>query len=177
MIYIKGGKSMRLKKLGVILLGVTLFQGTILGAEEKEYKLSEAVQKIMSTEKKQVSEASKMTFPEVDFYLGNKKIELSAPIMSVEGKTFLPVRALGNALGISVSYAPQHKVAYIDSGAVTLELPLYYNKAVKNGETVLTIEGAKVELYKGSAYLPIRFVGENLGYKVSYQEGKITFTK
>lgn len=51
MIDIKGGETMRLKKLGVILLGVTLFQGTILGEENKEYKLSEAVQKIINTEK------------------------------------------------------------------------------------------------------------------------------
>ena len=68
-------------------------------------------------------------------------------------------------------------MAYIDSGTVTLELPLYYSRAVKNGTQVLNIDGAKIELYQGSAYLPIRFVGENLGYKVEYTDGKINFVK
>ncbi len=168
---------MKLRRLGIVVLGAMLMQGTILGAEDKSYQLSEAIQKIIAGEKPIASDASKMTFPDMEFYLNGKKIELNAPIMSVNGKTFLPVRALGNALEISVSYAPQHKVAYIDTATVKLELPLNYSKAVKNGSEVLVIEGAKVELYKGSAYLPIRFVGENLGYKVSFKDNKITFSK
>lgn len=168
---------MKLRRLGIIVLGAMLLQGTILGAEDKAYQLSEAVQKIIASEKSIASDASKMTFPDMEFYLNGKKIELNSPIMSVNGKTFLPIRALGNALEISVSYAPQHKVAYIDTATVKLELPLNYSKAVKNGSEVLVIEGAKVELYKGSAYLPIRFVGENLGYKVSFKDGKIGFNK
>lgn len=170
---------MKIKQVNIIILGLLLVsQGTLLkAADEKSYHLSEAVQKIIETEKKQTTDSSKVTFPEVKFYLETKEIELSTPIMMIDGKTFLPVRALGKVLGIDVNYAPQHKVAYIDTPNVELELPLYYNKAVKNKTTVLEIEGAKVELYKGSTYLPIRFVGENLGYKVDYKDNKIIFTK
>lgn len=168
---------MKLQKLSMIVLATMLLGSSTVFAEETSYKLSDAVQKILDTGKKELTDESKITFPSVEVLVGGKKVELSSPVMMIDGKTFLPVRALGNALGITVNYAPQHKVAYIDMDNIQLELPLYYNKAVKNKTTVLEIEGAKVELYKGSAYLPIRFVGENLGYKVDYKDGKINLIK
>lgn len=164
------------KTLSLVLTAILVAQGSILYAASS-YTLSDKVQSIISTEKKVVTDTSKVSFPDIAFYLNGKKVELSAPAMMIEGKTFLPVRALGDALGITVNYAPQHKVAYIDTKDVQLELPLYYNKAVKNKTEILEIEGAKIELYQGKAYLPLRFIGENLGYKVTYKDQKISFDK
>lgn len=168
---------MKLQKiLSLTLAAVLLAQSSMLCAASS-YTLSDKVQEIMNNEKKVVTDTGKVSFPTVDFYLNGKKVNLSAPAMMVDGKTFLPVRALGDALGITVNYAPQHKVAYIDTKDVKLELPLYYSKAVKNKSEVLDIEGAKIELYQGKAYLPLRFIGENLGYKVTYKNQKISFDK
>lgn len=164
------------KTVSLVLTAILVAQGSILCAASS-YTLSDKVKNIISTEKKVVTDTSKVSFPDVAFYLNGKKVELSAPAMMIEGKTFLPVRALGDALGITVNYAPQHKVAYIITEDVQLELPLYYNKAVKNKTEVLEIEGAKIELYQGKAYLPLRFIGENLGYKVTYKNQKISFDK
>lgn len=164
------------KTLSLTLAAVLLAQSSMLCATSS-YTLSDKVQEIMNNEKKVVTDTSKVSFPDVAFYLNGKEVNLSAPAMMVNGKTLLPVRALGDALGITVNYAPQHKVAYIDTKDVKLELPLYYNKAVKNKSEVLDIEGAKIELYEGKAYLPLRFIGENLGYKVTYKNQKISFDK
>lgn len=166
---------MKLRR-SLVLAAILVTQATSLCAASS-YVLSEQVQNIISTEKKVVTDTSKVSFPEMEFYLNGTKVKLSAPAMMIDGKAFLPVRALGEALGITVNYAPQHKVAYIDTKDIQLELPLYYNKAVKNKTEVLEIEGAKIELYEGKAYLPLRFIGENLGYKVTYKSQKINFEK
>ena len=96
---------MKLRKLGVVLLGLALIQGTVLGAEDKEYTLSETVQQLMVSEKQVKSDPSKMTFPDIKFFLNGKEVKLNKPVMSVGGKTFLPLRALGEALGMEIGRA------------------------------------------------------------------------
>lgn len=100
--------------------------------------------------------------------LNGSPVTLSAPILNDNGSTLLPVRALGNLLGISINYDSNAKVAIASDEDTTLEIPIGYSFGVNNGVKA-PIVGARSTLYNASTYLPVRYVSEQLGIKIDYK--------
>ncbi|MEI7986675.1 MAG: copper amine oxidase N-terminal domain-containing protein [Armatimonadota bacterium] len=82
------------------------------------------------------------------------------------GRTFVPFRALFEALGSEVDYDLVHKKVTATKGNNEIELTVGEVIARKNGAEI-TMEAAP-QLVKATTYVPLRFVAESLDAEVDY---------
>ncbi|MEI8280943.1 MAG: copper amine oxidase N-terminal domain-containing protein [Armatimonadota bacterium] len=82
------------------------------------------------------------------------------------GRTFVPFRALFEALGCEVEYDLVHKKITATKGNNEIELTIGDLIARKNGAEI-TMEAAP-QLVKATSYVPLRFVAESLEAEVNY---------
>lgn len=136
-----------------------------------------------------VTGRKQMEVDNTDIHLHVDGIPVSASPFASGGTTYLPVRAVGEALGMDVRWdGPTHTVYISDptepnttnsntSGATvtakeTIEVDYLDIKLVVNGKEVTPkdVNGNVVEpfAYQGTTYLPVRAVGEALGKTVRW---------
>ena len=142
---------------------------------------------VISPQVTQIQQASKPNTatsakpaPNIKILINNQSKTLSDPIIMDNGRVFLPVRALGNLLNININYITEHNTATATNSKAHLELPLGYNKAVKDKSVILPIDlnnpNTRTILYNSRTYLPVRFISENLGYQISYANQTVSIT-
>ena len=89
----------------------------------------------------------------------------------IQGRTMLPVRAIVEALGGTVSWDAGRRAVGVVLGAKTLELIIGSSLATVNGTSV-AIDPANTlvvpVIVKGRTMLPVRFVAEQLGATVGW---------
>ncbi len=108
-----------------------------------------------------------------DFFVGSKIMNVngSATAMDVapyikSGRTFVPVRYLGDALGAVTSWDEANRSITLNKGSQTMIL--------RNGDHKLFVDGLVVvmdvapEIFNGRTMLPARYVAEGFGYQVSW---------
>lgn len=109
---------------------------------------------------------------------GEAKTNDVAPIIKND-RTMLPARFVAEALGAEVSWdEAARKVTIVSADkATTIVLTIDSDKALVNDEEVTLDSPAFIE--NDRTYTPIRFISENLGAKVAWDEAaqKVTITK
>ncbi len=98
---------------------------------------------------------------------GEVKTNDVAPVI-VNDRTMLPIRFLAEALGATVSWVEETRTVTVVLGDITISLVVGESFAMVNGEKVELDCASFIE--KDRTYLPIRFVMENLGADVSWDE-------
>ncbi|SHE59941.1 Copper amine oxidase N-terminal domain-containing protein [Desulforamulus putei DSM 12395] len=96
-----------------------------------------------------------------------------APYIS-QNRTFVPVRYLGNALGVTdenISWDTKTSKAKLTLGSRSAELTIGKKQIISNGKVVEA--DVAPELKSGRTYLPARFVAEALGYRVDFIDGLV----
>lgn len=130
-----------------------------------------------------------MAVDNTDIHLHVDGIPVSVSPFASGGTTYLPVRAVGEALGMDVRWdGPTHTVYITDptepsttnsntsskavTGKQTIDVDYLDIKLVVNGKEVTPkdVNGNVVEpfAYQGTTYLPVRAVGEALGKSVRW---------
>ena len=106
-------------------------------------------------------------------------VTLDAPAVLREDRTFVPLRAIVEHLGGTVSWNAKTRQATVRARGVTIVLTLGRNTATVNG-TTRTIDpknpGVVPVLSAGRTLLPLRFVAEQLGLTVSWDAASQTIT-
>lgn len=97
----------------------------------------------------------------------------AAPYIS-QSRTFVPVRYLGNALGVTdenIAWDTATSKAKLVLGSKSAELTIGQKQILANGQA----KGVDVapELMNNRTYLPARFVAEALGYQVEFIDGLV----
>lgn len=136
-----------------------------------------------------VTGRKQMVVDNTDIHLHVDGIPVSASPFASGGTTYLPVRAVGEALGMDVRWdGPTHTVYITDptepsttnsntssttvTGKQTIDVDYLDIKLVVNGKEVTPkdVNGNVVEpfAYQGTTYLPVRAVGEALGKSVRW---------
>ena len=107
----------------------------------------------------------------------NIEIKTPAPPIIKNGRTIIPVREVVEGLGGNVSWDEETKTTHITFDENELYLPIGSFECSVNGETV-TLDVAP-EIINNKTYLPLRFVCENIGAIVYWEEtaNKITVTR
>lgn len=90
----------------------------------------------------------------------------SNPIID-NGRTYVPVRAIFEKLGAEVSWNEAERAVNSKLGEHTMKLVIGSNQATVDGKSVELDAPARIE--KGRTLVPLRFISENLGKKVSYE--------
>lgn len=89
-----------------------------------------------------------------------------AEALMVEGRKLVPIRLLLETLGAEVSWDKKSNtvICYIED--TEIKIPVGSNVAIING--IPRLIDVSAYIIDGKTYVPIRFVGETLGYLVEY---------
>jgi len=104
---------------------------------------------------------------------------LDSPPVIKNSRTLLPIRAIVEALGGTVSWDATNKEVIVSLGLNTIELWIGKNKANVNGVSkAIDSYNSKVvpEIINSRTMLPLRFVAENLGATVDWDGTTQTIT-
>lgn len=88
----------------------------------------------------------------------------------VRDRTLAPVRALGEALGASVSWDGKSRAVRLEKGSIRIRMVVGQAVAEINGQS-LNLETPPAIVDERS-YAPVRFIGESLGYVVEWDENQ-----
>lgn len=148
-------------------------------AQEADYRASSnAIEmKTMNYSKVDVSAIKEGNF---NVYVNSNKVNLTDKILVVNGNSFLPLRAIGDAIGATTSWDASSKIAKIEFtnyGGVTtsIEMSSDCTKMLVNGATVVNVSNQNtstatfIDPSTSRIYLPVRAISENLaGVKIEY---------
>lgn len=84
------------------------------------------------------------------------------------GRVQVPLRGVGEALGAKVEFNGAQKKVKYTKGDKSIELTIGSKQALVDGQSVVMDTAAKA--IKGRTYVPLRFVSENLGESVSWDQ-------
>ncbi|QWU16808.1 N-acetylmuramoyl-L-alanine amidase [Paenibacillus sophorae] len=100
----------------------------------------------------------------IRLYLDNKLLQPEVPPRLVGNTTMVPLRIVSEELGAKVSWSQADKQITVKKDELVLRLYINNTKAFVNGDSYL-LETAPL-LVKGNTLIPVRFVSENLGLEV-----------
>ncbi|MDN5332473.1 MAG: hypothetical protein PWP45_1698 [Tepidanaerobacteraceae bacterium] len=137
--------------------------------QEKEVRNKETI-------KNQKAEAKKAQVKEFKgkILLNKKEMKFDVPPVIKEGRTLIPVRAIMNGFGATVTWDEVSKAVYVENDGVKITI-LFENTTVYVNEKAVTLD-VPAQIVSNRTYVPLRFLSEVLGKKVEYDEktGDIT---
>lgn len=102
------------------------------------------------------------------------RFEDQYPIIE-NGRTLIPIRALGEALGAEVDWDGDDRRVYINKDGTDIELTIGASDAYVDG--VLYELDAAAEIINDRTMVPLRFAAEAFGCEVGWNDGTVTVTQ
>jgi FtsP/CotA-like multicopper oxidase with cupredoxin domain len=94
--------------------------------------------------------------------------KLDVPPLLISDTTYVPLRFIGKQLGADIHWIASEKSVVYTTMHTKIQLWINQNKVVINGKE-LKLDKQPI-IKNGSSMVPLRFVSENLGAKVSYDK-------
>lgn len=111
--------------------------------------------------------------PPITFYVNNQIIESATmPPVQIDNFVLVPTREVFHAMGANVQWKSVEKKVYIETKDSLIVLSLNSSEVWVNGEIKMMDTVPKV--INNKIMLPIRFIGEALGFKVDWLGGERT---
>ena len=107
-----------------------------------------------------------MTIGSTDMVVDNNIVTGDAAPYVADGRTMVPIRALTETFGAEVNYDNDARTVTIKDGDTTVVMTIGETTYTVNGEEK-TMDVAPVIGSSDRTYVPVRFVAEALGYKVT----------
>ncbi len=127
---------------------------------------------IKNTDERATREAVKAVLPEkeipIKIRVNTKYIYSDVDPVLQDGRTLLPMRALFENIGATVEWNAETASATATDGSTTVTVTENSNIAIVNGKEMPLDVGAQI--IDGRFVVPVRFVSEALGLKVSWYE-------
>jgi len=102
----------------------------------------------------------------IELSLNGKQLESPVAPIIENGTTLVPLRLISENLNATVSYDNKSKVISITSNDTSIRLTLEKTEATVN-EDVISLTIAPISI-NGTTMVPLRFIGENLNCKISW---------
>lgn len=109
---------------------------------------------------------------DVQLILEGRSLKPENEVKLIDGRTFLPLREFSESLGYKVDYSQRETTATIKNKDMTIKIKANSDTAEVNGNSKAL--DAKAFIADDRIYVPIRFVSEAMGYKVTW-DGKNKF--
>lgn len=108
----------------------------------------------------------------VSVLVNGRPIACDVPPLLENGRTLVPLRALGEALGAEIGWDGSTETATLALAGTTVELKIGSREALVNGRQ-LTLD-VPARLIGGRTFVPLRFIGQALGARVEWDEASRT---
>lgn len=122
--------------------------------------------------------AEEESYPEVSVVIDGAALESDQPAVIINDRTMVPIRAIGEALGVDFEWDGETKTVTFSQGDVSAALVI--------GETTLTVTAAGVSaeveldspavIVNERTLVPVRFISENFGAEVDWDSDTKTVT-
>ena len=103
---------------------------------------------------------------DIKLYINEEQITCDSPPMIIDGRTLVPARVVFENLDAEVSWNEKTKKVKITSDTVDIVFTIGKKYAILNRKSV-PMDVAPI-IVNDRTYVPIRFVTENMGYRVSW---------
>lgn len=144
----------------------------------KEYDFSEKVSKGFTLYAKWVEvtedNAIVLTIGDKKAFVFGEEVENDVAPIIRNNRTMHPIRFIAEALGAKVEWDGNARKVTISTEDIEIVITIDSDTAVVNGESVKLDSPAFIE--NDRTYLPLRFISENLGAKVTWDEATKTVT-
>jgi hypothetical protein len=110
--------------------------------------------------------------PVENVFFKNRDVKFDTPPVIKEGRTLIPVRAITEAMGATVTWNSEEKLVIIVKDDKTIVFDLLNNTTYVNDVEVAIDVPAGV--MNNRTMVPLRFIAENLGLKVVWDEDSQT---
>ncbi|WP_207646015.1 copper amine oxidase N-terminal domain-containing protein [Tindallia californiensis] len=91
--------------------------------------------------------------------------ESGYPFIDHQSRTMIPLRSVSSGLGHEIQWDGENRTALIDNGAIKIVVG---ERTVQTPTGTITMD-TTADIINGRIYVPLRFVGEALGYVVAYE--------
>lgn len=102
----------------------------------------------------------------VDLYVDTEKVETDAPPTVVDGRTLVPLRAIFEAIGATVTWDSTTSTATGVKDGTVVVIQIDNTTAYVNGEA--RILDVPAQLINGRTMVPTRFISESMGCEVTW---------
>ncbi|NLZ53554.1 MAG: AMIN domain-containing protein [Thermoanaerobacteraceae bacterium] len=102
----------------------------------------------------------------IEIYINDEKIESDVPPIIINDRTLAPVRVISENLGAEVYWDNDNRLVQIITPSKTIILKIDNTIALVDGQEVMLDAPAKI--INDRTMVPLRFLGETLGAKVSW---------
>ena len=106
--------------------------------------------------------------------VGDQAVLLDVPPQVVDGRTLVPLRFLGNALGATLTWEADTRHIRFELGTAQIDLWVGKDEALVGGRAV-TMD-VPPQIVDGRTLVPLRFLSENLGAGVVYNPADQSIT-
>ncbi len=103
---------------------------------------------------------------DIAVYVDNSAVEMTQKPVILDGRTLVPVRAIFEKAGATVSWDSQDTSATIKKGDTAVYIKLNEDFIYKNDAPIVL--DVPAQLIEGSTYLPVRAVSEAMGFGVTW---------
>jgi len=149
-------KNLHMKTFILVLLLITLFIGSL------------SVYATPDSGSYEISISMKLRSHQAT--INQETVRLDQPPVIKNGRTFVPLRFISEALGASVKWEPSDKSIHFENGKKKGKLFLNQKRAFVNGQAI-ALDAAPF-ISNGRTLVPVRFVCEVLGYNVEWNESQ-----
>ncbi|MCF8019539.1 MAG: hypothetical protein K9L62_09020 [Vallitaleaceae bacterium] len=108
------------------------------------------------------------TIPVENVFFKNRDVKFDTPPVIKEGRTLIPVRAITEAMGATVTWNSEEKLVTIIKDGKTIVFDLLNNITYVN-DVEATID-VPAGVMNNRTMVPLRFIAENLGLTVAWDE-------
>ncbi len=128
---------------------------------------NEEMSKLKEVEKKLKEEYNGIkVLPVENVIIPGNPVKFDTPPVIKDGRTLIPVRALSEGFGATVSWNGTEGKITIERAQIKITLQTGNNYAIVNGQEVKI--DAPPEILNNRTVVPLRFIMENLGLKVNW---------
>ncbi|PUA38501.1 N-acetylmuramoyl-L-alanine amidase [Paenibacillus elgii] len=127
-----------------------------------------AVGSAAAPSKSPTPKSSKPPAPPIQLVLNGKKLAPEVAPRNVDGNVIVPVRIIAEELGSKVTWDEKQRKVTVVKDETNIQLFIDKKNATAGGKS-FQLEAAPT-IIEGNTMLPVRFVSEQLGVKVSWEE-------
>ncbi|TYP56149.1 copper amine oxidase N-terminal domain-containing protein [Thermosediminibacter litoriperuensis] len=129
--------------------------------EQKKFKIEERI-------KNDIKEKMNMKEFNAKIRVNKKEMKFDVPPVIKDGRTLIPLRAIMNGFGATVTWDQVSKAVYLVKQDIKITICVGSNTIYVNEEQV-TLD-VPAQLISNRTFVPLRFISEVLGKKVNYDE-------